>query len=121
MSKNLNKLKELLICQVCGENEAVGVYSVPSVPISCAYCADCLAAGAHPWRVLVANTACIGSLDKCADWWKWMVTDTCEYLDRTLEEFLVSVQYSVKMMGIEMSSYPTKEEENMTGPGGPYE
>ena len=30
-----------MICEACGKNEAIGVYCVPGVPISCAYCRDC--------------------------------------------------------------------------------
>jgi hypothetical protein len=119
MYRSLNKLKDLRICEVCGENESVGVCCVPSVPISCAYCEECLAAGAHPWSILIANTVCCDGLHNMADFWKWMVTDTCEHLGKTLDDFIDDVNRSIKIMEAEMRSYPTKEED-MVGPGGPY-
>lgn len=85
-------------CEVCKQNVSIGVYCVPSVPISCAYCEECANAGAHPWWILVSNTACIGGLAKTADWWKWMVTDTCNHLGKTLEEFNTDVQKSLNQL-----------------------
>ena len=85
-------------CDVCLKNEPVGVACVPGVPMSVAYCKECLAANAHPYRILVGNTAIISSLksggnylEDCADWWIEMVMDTLKYLDKTLEEFNLDV------------------------------
>lgn len=85
-----------LICDVCGENEAVGVACVPGVPMSVPYCKVCLKANAHPLPVLIANTACIGGLDNASDEWKQMVTDTLKHLDKTLEWFNEEVNKEVK-------------------------
>jgi len=40
------------LCDVCGKNEAIGVAST-SVPMSVAYCRECLAHGADPEMVFV--------------------------------------------------------------------
>jgi hypothetical protein len=76
-----------LICEVCGKNEAIGVAAVPAVPMSCAYCRPCLEANSHPMRVLVSNTAIIGGFDKCAPFWKEMVTDSLKAQEKTMEWF----------------------------------
>jgi hypothetical protein len=80
-----------LICEACGKNEAVGVCCVPAVAMSCAYCKPCLEANNHPMHVLVANTACIGGLDKSADFWREMVTDSLKTQGKTLEWFNAEV------------------------------
>ena len=85
-----NKLMERIdmpTCEVCNKNQAIGVCCVPAVPISCAYCRECLQANAHPWWVLIANTVCIGGLEFANDEWKKMVKDTCKHLGKTMEEF----------------------------------
>lgn len=91
--------KKPLICQVCEKNEAVGAAAVPCVPMSVAYCKECLEANAHPWWVLVANTVCINGLENAHDAWKKMVTDTCKHLGRTLEEFNQEVKETLEKEG----------------------
>lgn len=76
-----------LTCDVCGNEPAVGVAAVPGVPISMAYGANCLRANAHPYGIVVANTALAGGYDACAEWWKQMVDDTLSHLNKTREEF----------------------------------
>lgn len=78
-------------CEVCGSNQPVGVFSVPGVPYSAAYCQTCIDVGAHPWGVLVATTACVGSLEMMNDEWKEMVFATCRRLNKTVEEFNADV------------------------------
>lgn len=80
------------LCETCGSSNPVGVASVPGVPYSAAYCQDCLDANAHPWKILVANTACLGGWHNAADWWKEMVQDTCKRLGKTLDEFLADCE-----------------------------
>ncbi len=89
---NQNEFK----CEVCHKNIAIGVYCVPSVPYSCAYCNECLSANAHPWEILVANTACIGGLEYAAEFWRQMVNDTISHLGRTMEEFTKDVNRNIK-------------------------
>ena len=95
---NMKQEIEMPICEVCNKNRAIGVCCVPGVPVSCAYCRECLDANAHPWWVLVANTVCIGGLKNAADWWKKMVRDTCRHLGRTIEEFNQEVQKEINHM-----------------------
>ena len=83
-------------CEVCNKNNSIGVCSVPGVPFSCAYCKDCLKANAHPWHILVANTACMGGIDNANDFWKGMCRDTIKHLNKKQEEFDASVAESIK-------------------------
>ncbi|MGI0133708.1 MAG: hypothetical protein ACREBW_01960 [Candidatus Micrarchaeaceae archaeon] len=76
----------MIHCETCG-GAAIAVLSVPGVPYSTSYCSECIEANAHPWKILTANTACIGSYEESSDWWKEMVQATCKRLGKTLEEF----------------------------------
>lgn len=80
-------MPDQLECETCGSNSVLGVACVPGVPYSAAYCKECLNANAHPWKILVANTCCLGGWHNAADWWKEMVEATCCRLGKTLEEF----------------------------------
>lgn len=83
-----------MICEACGKNEAIGVYCVPGVPISCAYCRDCLLNDNHPMEILIANTVCCGGLEQCADWWKEMVKHSLYYQNKSIEWFNAEVEKS---------------------------
>jgi hypothetical protein len=72
-----------LCCEVCDDEPAVGVAAVPGVSISVAYGRRCLDANAHPWWVIVGNTAAIGGLDQAAAWWVRMVEATMRLLGKT--------------------------------------
>jgi hypothetical protein len=77
------------------------VAAVPGVPYSAAYGRKCLARNAHPYHILVANTAMTAAsysdiddvgepddpLSRTADWWQQMVTDTLKALEIDREEF----------------------------------
>jgi len=109
-----SEMGEKLICNVCGKNEALGVCCVPSVPCSMAYCKECLEANAHPWGILVANTACCNGLENTADFWKEMVEDTCKHLGRTIEEFNNAVAIDM----VTMAGYSDlNEDENEVNDG----
>lgn len=69
----------------------MGVAAVPCVPYSASYGSNCLAANAHPYWVLVANTAMCGGYDQTAEFWRQMVDDTLEWLGKTREEFDAAV------------------------------
>jgi hypothetical protein len=79
------------ICDVCGERPSLGVGAMPGVPISFAYCKDCLRANAHPYAIVVANTAMLGGMDGAAPWWVQLVEDTLAHLGKTRAEFDASV------------------------------
>lgn len=83
------------VCDVCEAEPTVGVASVPGVPISVAYCRKCLEANAHPWWVLVANTACMGGLQNADRWWVEMVEDTCRHLGQTRDLFEADVATAI--------------------------
>lgn len=86
------------VCSVCNDEPSVGVACVPGVPYSTSYGAKCLAANAHPWDILVGNTAALGGLDEAADWWKDMVYNTCTHLGKSIIEFEEDVKHEMKQM-----------------------
>lgn len=87
---------EWVKCETCQHNNAIGVFCVPSIPYSAAYCDECLQANAHPWWLLVANTADIGGLEDAAPWWVSIVKATCHHLGRTLEQFKLEVRQKIE-------------------------
>lgn len=87
------------ICGCCEqEKPIVGVASVPGVPLSIAWCSDCLKSGAIPYDVAVANTACCGGLDQCNEAWRAIVDATLHYFKKSLDEFTADVQADIKAM-----------------------
>lgn len=91
-----------LTCEVCGDEPGVGVASIPGVPMSVAYGKRCLAANAHPYGIVVANTAMASGHPDweqgCAPWWKQIVHDTLAHLGKTREEFDADVAREVEVM-----------------------
>jgi hypothetical protein len=83
-------------CEVCNKNTSVGVASVPGVPYSAAYCRECLAANAHPYFIVVANTACCGGLENTCPEWQDMVRDTLAHLGKSAEQFEADVVAALK-------------------------
>lgn len=84
-------MSDEFLCEVCGKEAAVGVASVPMVPMSVAYGLACLRANAHPWDILAINTAVLGGLAHTNEAWRAMVEDTCKHLGRSQEEFETAV------------------------------
>lgn len=87
-------------CNVCDNEPAVGVCCVPGLPVSVAYGKNCLEADAHPWSLLVANTAIVGGLENTAEWWREMVQHTCSHLGKTIEEFNANVRQCIDEMEV---------------------
>ena len=85
-------------CDVCGQHQPVGVAEVPGVSVSVAYCSDCLRANAHPYGIMVGNTACLGGYDQAIYWWQQMVNDTLTHLDKTREQFDVDVLAALEQL-----------------------
>lgn len=83
-------------CEVCKKNQAVGVACVPGVPYSAAYCKECLEANAHPYFIMVGNTACIGGLEHAHPEWAEMVRCTLVHIGKTQEEFDKDVAEAIK-------------------------
>lgn len=94
-----------MICEVCREEPSVGVFAIPYVPMSVRYGEKCLNANAHPWEILVANTACIGGRINSNEEWQKMIVCTCDHLNRTLQEFDLCVDISIKEMNSMMNYY----------------
>lgn len=74
-------------CDVCGQEAEVRVYAMPYVPGSFAYCPECLRANAHPYGIVVNNTAMCGGLDQCAWGWRLVVHGTLRRLGIDKETF----------------------------------
>ena len=90
-------------CEVCNKNESVGVAAMPGVPMSFAYCLECLKADAHPYFAVVANTACIGGLSHAGEWWIELINATLKHLGKTPEQFAQDVEQAIKEMDAQMS------------------
>ncbi len=102
-------LPETSICDVCQGEPAVGVAGVPGLPISVAYGKACLAANAHPYGLLVANTALLGDYAHSADWWQEMVNATLAHLDKTRDQFDADVAESNATFEREMAEHEAEE------------
>lgn len=76
-----------LTCDVCGENEAVGVAASSCGPVSFAYCQECLSAGREPYGALVAYVCGAQSMDDLAEWIHPVVKATLSAEGKTEEEF----------------------------------
>lgn len=86
-------------CECCEEvKPIVGVASIPGMPISIAWCRNCLESGAIPYWAAVANTAMCGGLDNCNDEWKKIVTDTLFYFGKSIDDFAVDVDKDKEKM-----------------------
>ena len=104
--KLLDELYGTMKCDTCGKSPIRGVAAIPFIPMSVAYCQECLSANAHPWWALVANQACIRDpLEDSHPEWQQMVADTCAHLGKTREQFDADVAESI-----------AKEQEAFGGP-----
>jgi hypothetical protein len=105
----VTKVGDVLMCDVCNERASVGVAAVPGVPISCAYCAECLGKNAHPLYVVIGNTALVGGYEHAADWWQYMVDCTLGHLGKTREWFDAEVAESIRVMEEEERNMPPSD------------
>lgn len=92
-------------CDVCGNEPSVGVAAIPGMPVSVAYGKSCLRANAHPWDLLVANTAMCGGFAQTAEWWQEMVLSTCNHLGRPLSEFEADVRTEIAEEDLRLSEW----------------
>ena len=79
-------------CDTCGKTGIVGVAAMPGVPVSFAYCRECLTANAHPYFAVVGNTASCGGYEHTNDEWKDIVHCTLKHLNKSMEEFIADVK-----------------------------
>lgn len=94
-----------LWCQCCNRNVAIGVASIPGIPMSIAWCTECLEAGAIPMWAAVANTAMCGGLDQAAEWWVQVVNDTLAYFGVSLEDFNAMVTVEMVRFDAEEAAF----------------
>lgn len=88
MNKTIEEINAELTCNVCDKKGVAGVAAIPFIPMSVAYCRECLNANAHPWWALVGNQSIIGDpLETTHPEWQRMVHDTCAHLGKTVEDF----------------------------------
>lgn len=87
---------EELKCDVCNDRGAFGVAALPGIPVSVAWCPECIQSGAIPYWALVANTAMIGGMEHAADWWKETVDLTLTWLNKDREDFEREVQADIE-------------------------
>lgn len=85
----------LLACDVCGAVGSAGVAAMPGVPASFSYCPDCLRADAHPYAMVVTNTALCGGMEAVAGWWEQVVEHTLYHLELTREQFDADVALEI--------------------------
>jgi hypothetical protein len=81
------KLPPEPVCDVCDKPGKLESICMPGVPITLAYCEECLKINRHPWEILVGQTACAGGLENTDPYWQKMVEDTIKATNRTKEEF----------------------------------
>ena len=81
-----------MICNVCGEREAIGVASSSAGAISFAYCAECAAAGREPYWAIVAALVGIRSFKDVANWFKPVIISSIEAAGRSPEELFQDVR-----------------------------
>lgn len=87
-----------LKCDVC-QAPAVGVCSSSLGPCSFAYCAECLAVGAEPYRVTVCFVADLGAEPAAvADWFLPVIAGTCQRAGKPEAEFWADVRAAAERM-----------------------
>lgn len=108
--RELHRSRELT-CNVCSKSKAKGVAAMPGVAGSFAYCKGCLEANAHPYPMIVINTALLGQypdagtdvLASTADWWIDMVECTLTHLEISREKFDADVAIERALIEKEMA------------------
>ena len=84
--------KGKLVCGVCRQNEAVGVFASRCGAVSFAYCRECLAAGREPYGALVAYLVGVLDMDDVAEWARAMVGATLQAEGKTEEQFFQDIR-----------------------------
>lgn len=100
------------ICDVCGQERAVGVASSITGPVSFAYCRKCLAQNREPYGALVAGAFGSENKEDLADWYLPYVYGTLETEDKTMEEFLADVRKATEEYRTAMSGKAQPREDD---------
>lgn len=66
--------------------------------MSVAYGRKCLEADAHPYSILVAQTACVGGHCNVAEWFDYMIESTLKHLNISYADFYLDVWKSIADM-----------------------
>lgn len=111
-----SKLLEQGVCDVCQNEPAVGVACVPGMPVSVAYGSECLKVNAHPYGLLVANTALVGNYAQSAEWWREMVDATLTHLGKSREQFNADVAESSAVFEREMTAAAAEDAKSHDSP-----
>jgi hypothetical protein len=85
-------------CDCCHAEPAVGVASIPYLPMSIAWGRKCLEAGVIPYWAAVANTAACGGWEETSEDWQYLVEITLAYFNKQHDEFLVDVARDIEDM-----------------------
>lgn len=100
------------LCEVCNNNEPVGICSGASGPVSYAICKECLALGAEPYGYLVAYISGAGDANMTKDCiapeYYAVIERTCERAGKTEEEFW----RDVRKAAAEYDAYCSRQEED---------
>lgn len=100
-------------CECCNEEKKiVGIASIPGMPMSIAWCQECLESGVIPYWAAVSNTALVGSYENSAEWWKELVDLTLKKFNKTMEEFTVDVTADIE----NMNRYFEEQEQSAESP-----
>lgn len=101
-------------CDVCHQHsENIVVAAMPAMPVSVAYCHECIVAGAHPYELVVAQVALCGGLENVAVDYVPIVHDTLNHLGRSVEQFETAV--TVCMAQFDEALQSAEEEKSDVG------
>lgn len=96
------------LCECCNQKKPlVGVACIPGIPMSIAWCRECLEADVIPYWAAVSNTACCmltpdhDVLHGTNEEWKALVTRSLAYHKKTMEQF----EKDVRLADAEMQQY----------------
>lgn len=93
-------------CEVCGKETDVVVVASMMGPISCAYCRDCLDAGAEPYEVMVSYIACAGHFpDGVNSTYQEIIRSSLAYLNKTEEQFIEDVDRQIREIDEQYARY----------------
>lgn len=89
---------EMPQCQCCNKNVSVGFASVPGMPVSIAWCQECVDAGVTPYGILVFNVGMAGKIQSrddivatFEDWYVDEIDRTLSYFDVSFEQFVSDI------------------------------
>jgi hypothetical protein len=82
-------------CEVCNERPPIGVACIPGLPMSVAYCQECVQVNASPYWALVSQTAMLNGMENAAPWWHEQVEISLNHLGKTRAQFDADVAVEI--------------------------